>query len=162
MESFYQNLEQLNNYIPKPGDIIGYSKPNESINYEYNSLNMTHVAVVESNPNNRTLNSDYRNEIIVTSKWGEDGGIYRHGIEDYETFDSSNTILYLFRLNLDGSCQLSSNTTSFNDNLTLTQKPNNGPVKSNYGLYKINITNPGLYSFPFNSITYPTQLFSFG
>ena len=146
--------------IPSPGDIIIYYEDSIDENSLYLGL---HFAIVESNPNNRTLNSEYRNEIIVTSKWGEDGGVYRHAINDY---GKSNNSVYqtsfeynykLIKLNVDDTCQLSSNTTSFNDNLSLTQKPNDGPVKSNYGLYKINITNPGLYSFSFNS-SYPLDV----
>ena len=113
-DSLYKKIsdDELDEYVPKPGDIIGYIDQENAPGQEM--LGMDHFAVVESNTNG-TLAEDNRNSIIVTSKWSGSGGIYRHRLEDYEGYVESDKPFACFKLLTDKDVTLSNTNHSFVD-----------------------------------------------
>ena len=160
--SLYKKVfdSQLSDYIPKPGDIIGYSVNGY---VETNDMfGMDHFAIVESNPNNISLTHDNRNSIIVTSKWGHIGGIYRHALNDYEKSNNSSTPnstfeykYYCFRLLVDNNIEISNSNQNITNNFNLSTR--NSSLSDSFRLIKLQVERAGIYSFDFNS-NYPLNV----
>ena len=137
--------------IPQPGDIIGYIESDINVDMnDPNRFNMSHYAVVESNPNNVKLNDSNRNEIIVTSKWGNSGGVYRHGVDDYRSLRDIPFNYFLFKLNSDYNVNLNNNSVNITGNFNLSVR-NDTNYGNSFEIIKLNVQSSGVYSFSFIS-----------